>query len=258
MLKLIHLSDLHFQRCDADNKRVVSRLMSIWNEEFLSSEEAYLLLTGDVTDDGHSQQYENVTRAMSMFPQDRVLVCPGNHDYGTSGLLYYPVCAERFDAFACSIGYTRDYRPKLPIVRVLRSPSGQRLMTIGLNSNLETLSPADLAKGEVGSEQRDYLTAILDNPDARDLPKLVYLHHHPFERGFAMALRDTKAFMSTIEGKVQVLCFGHRHKQELLGDRYGIPHIVAAGSIKDAEETKYLCITLDDAGALSAVEKPIL
>lgn len=258
MLTLIHTSDLHFHSSDADNRIVVNKMLSIQNEEFLSNQESHLLLTGDLTDDGHTKQYSNLTRAMSMFPQRRCLVCPGNHDYGSSGVMYYPECADRFDIFAQRLGFTRNYKPKLPIVRVLTSASGRRLMTIGINANVETIFPLDLSRGEVGVQQRQYLSAILDNPDAVGIPKLVYLHHHPFERGFGLELKDSGPFLDCIDGKVDVLCFGHKHKQKIFGSVHGVPNVVAAGSLQDANLGKYIRITLDDDGNFAVGEVPIL
>ena len=257
MLTLVHVSDLHFQRNEFDNRLLLSRLVSIRNEEFLSSQDTHFLLTGDLTDDGHTLQYAHLTRAMSMIPTGRSLVCCGNHDYGSSGIMYYPDCADRFDRFARSLGYTRSYKPKLPIVRLLTGASGQRMMTIGINSNLETLLPTDFSRGEVGTQQRQYLTAILDNPDAVGIPKLVYLHHHPFDRGHGLELKDSAEFLACIAGKVDVLCFGHKHKQELFGAVHGIPHVVAAGSLKDSRLSKYIRITISN-GGISVGEVPIL
>ena len=261
MLTIIHISDTHFHRNDPDNRLVVDRLISIQNEEFLSSNEVYLMVTGDIVDDGHDVQFANAARALSLFPRTHCLVAPGNHDYGASGIFYDPVCARRFDKLIASpMAYTRSYFEKMPIVRVLRDAKGRRLMTIGINACLETVHSLDFSCGEVGERQLKQLDAILNNPEAAAIPKLVYLHFHPFDRGRGLKLRDSAAFMECVKGRVAALCFGHKHEQKLWSgpNQYEIPWIAAAGSLRDDSGKKYFRIKLVDEGKLEVEEGVIL
>ena len=261
MLTLIHISDTHFHRKEADNRLMLDRLTSIQNEEFLSSAEAYLLVTGDIVDDGHEAQYANAARALTLFPAQRCLVAPGNHDCGTCGIMHDPICAQRFDRIiAGPLGYTRPYEPKQPIVRVLTDAKGKQLITIGINACLETLDPLDMSRGEVGQAQIDRLDAILKNPSAAGIPKLVYLHFHPFERGFGVELRDSAPFLACLRGRVDVLCFGHKHESRLWSgpNQYNIPWIVASGALKNDTGRKYFRITLKDNGTLDVTDSLIL
>ena len=238
MIKIIHISDLHFRKDPADNAAVYAVLSGIMNEYFLSGNN-YLLVTGDVTDDGHSRQYENALGALLPFGKERVLVCPGNHDYGPSGIFYSEIRARRFDErLARPLGYDEPYLPKVqPVVNVLRDTDGSRLMTIGINAGLETLSLCDFSCGEVGQRQLAALDAILANPNAKDIPKLVYLHFHPFLHTDAtMKLKDADAFLAALNGHVQVLCFGHKHEQKSWPSLHGIDALLAAGRAPDTRK----------------------
>jgi hypothetical protein len=109
----------------------------------------------------------------------------------------------------------------------------------------------------VKDEQRQYLAAILASPGAAGIPKLVYLHHHPFERGFGLELIDSVKFLDCIANRVDVLCFGHRHEQRILGALHGVPHVVAADALKNGGLTRYIRITVDQ-GQVAVSESPIL
>jgi predicted phosphodiesterase len=238
MIKIIHISDTHFHTNADDNKAAGAFLSGVMNEYFLSGDN-YLLHTGDVTDDGHPEQYDNARGALLPFGRGRVLVCPGNHDYGPSGVFYSEAAGHRFDdCLAAPLGYAEPYFPKKqPVVRVLRDADGSRVMTIGINAVLETLNPFDFSCGEVGVQQLAVLDAILANPAAAPIPKLVYLHFHPFMHTHrTMKLLDAAAFLAVLRGRVQVLCFGHKHEQKSWPTSYGVDAILAAGAAYDIKK----------------------
>ena len=93
-MKFIHLSDLHFHSKESDNLAAVKLL------EFIRY--AYpthkLIITGDIVDDGHEEQYKWALEMLEPFT-GRLFLCPGNHDFGVRGNLYSPERAERFDRY---------------------------------------------------------------------------------------------------------------------------------------------------------------
>ena len=88
----------------------------------------------------------------------------------------------------------RFFRTKQPFPEVLDDGSQNKILLVGLNSCLMTLSPLDIAKGEVGEKQRARLDEILKDPAHKAIPKIVYLHHIPHRRAhdFGMSLTDYK------------------------------------------------------------------
>jgi len=54
-MNLIHISDLHIHRHSADNEAVAVRLA--WIKERYPDD--MLIATGDITDDGHPDQFKN-------------------------------------------------------------------------------------------------------------------------------------------------------------------------------------------------------
>jgi len=55
MKKFLHISDLHIHRQEQKNADV-ARLLEFISETY---PEHYLIITGDITDDGDKKQYEN-------------------------------------------------------------------------------------------------------------------------------------------------------------------------------------------------------
>jgi 3',5'-cyclic AMP phosphodiesterase CpdA len=82
-MKFIHLSDLHIHTHEGDNTAVNSTL------DFVAEKYPYhqLIITGDIADDGKSEQFENVYAMLQPF-KGRVFICPGNHDFGAAGNFY--------------------------------------------------------------------------------------------------------------------------------------------------------------------------
>jgi 3',5'-cyclic AMP phosphodiesterase CpdA len=51
-MKFLHVSDLHFHRCDKDNKATIGALGFVAQ----NYPDHHLVITGDITDDGHVEQ----------------------------------------------------------------------------------------------------------------------------------------------------------------------------------------------------------
>ena len=82
-MKFIHISDLHFHRSKKDNKGAV-KLLKLIEQRYPAH---YLIVTGDITDDGDAEQYDRAAEALSAFA-GRMFICPGNHDFGAAGFIY--------------------------------------------------------------------------------------------------------------------------------------------------------------------------
>lgn len=223
-MKFIHLSDLHFHRHPEDNEAALA-VLDFVREHYPDS---HLIVTGDITDDGHPEQYENAYEALKPF-LGRLYICPGNHDFGAAGNFYSQERARRFDEFLSvplkqGGTFTGD---QTPVVHLIRE-AGTEVMLIALDTNLETDHPFDFACGQVGKKQLSALKTIL-NTSPTELPKIVFFHHHPFMHGNPfMELLDARALMRILYRRVDVVCFGHRHVSKEWHNLNGIPYVLAA------------------------------
>jgi 3',5'-cyclic AMP phosphodiesterase CpdA len=224
-MKFIHISDLHFHRNKKDNKEAEKVLKAIK----ANYPKHNLIITGDITDDGHDGQYENAYKALAPF-KGKVFIVPGNHDFGAAGNLFSKERALRFDEMLSKRldqggTFSGD---NTPIVNVLEERS-TRVMLIALDTNLETMHPFDFACGEVGEEQLSGLDTILSNPASANMIKILFFHHHPFMHGNPfMELTDAKQLMRTIYSKIDVLLFGHKHTSEKWENYGGIKYVLAS------------------------------
>jgi 3',5'-cyclic AMP phosphodiesterase CpdA len=72
-MKFIHISDLHFHRSKKDNKDAVKLLKLI--EQRYSAH--YLVVTGDITDDGDAEQCGRAAEALSAFSATLIIASYG-------------------------------------------------------------------------------------------------------------------------------------------------------------------------------------
>ena len=219
-MKILHISDLHFHK-DQENNKAANRLLKTINNKFPNH---YLVVTGDITDDGHKEQYQNALEALKPFV-GRIFIVPGNHDDGTIGNLYSLKKANRFDAYLSGPLNQRGFfaGDNLPVVNVVDD-----IKFIALDSNLETENPFDFACGRIGKQQLEVLDTILNkNPD--DRKTVLFCHHHPFIRNDPfIKMQDANEFARIIYGRVDILLFGHRHVMESWQGRWRIKHIAAS------------------------------
>jgi 3',5'-cyclic AMP phosphodiesterase CpdA len=250
-MKFIHLSDLHFHRHQADNDAANAVLQYVKTHY----PDASLLITGDITDDGHEGQYKNAFAALKPF-LGRVFICPGNHDFGAAGNFFSLERAQRFDQFLSGPlhqggTFTGD---QTPVVNILKD-GNTTVMLIALDTNLETEHPFDFACGEVGAKQLAALTTILSTTPDPDVVKIVFFHHHPFMHGNPfMELIDAKPLMRALYRRVQVVCFGHRHVSQKWENLNGISYVLAADNAPGKDFARQITVTGRD---VSVTDIPI-
>ena len=204
MKKIIHLSDIHIghEDCGERFRTIINNITALKQppEDFI------IVITGDIVDNANHE--ENIVEALEDIGKlekngYRVLVAPGNHDYGNGAL-----GNKKFvDIFKEKYFGTRDISyPKLDIIG--------KIAFIGLDSNAEELHWHDriFSQGELGQDQLKRLKKILKKPELKSLRKVIYLHHHPFDFKLGMKLKDRKELKKVIENKVDAILFGHYHK----------------------------------------------
>jgi len=215
MFNIDVLSDLH------DRFGVKDRL------DFMANDPAdHLLITGDLTENGDLKEYQRMGDWLAPWG-GCLTVVPGNHDAGLAGNLYQQIRLDRFDReFGTNFLGWND-----PSVTELGKLSASKAVIIGLDSNRETWWPGDFARGRIGWYQRWCLLQLLIK--YRGWVRIVALHHHPFYRHPFMCLTDSEKLMKILAGRCEVLCFGHKHRQERCTEqekRYRIPCILASGA----------------------------
>ncbi len=224
-MKFLHISDLHLHRDQNDNKDANQALKTIKRRY----PDHTLIVTGDITDDGHELQYENASKALEPFA-GKVFIAPGNHDYGGAGNFYSRERALRFDEMLSKPlkqggTFTGDATPVVNIV----DGTGERVMLIALDTNLETENPFDFACGEVGAVQLSFLETLLNDPTSKEIQKILFFHHHPFIRNDPfMELKDARQLMRTIYYKIDVVLFGHKHVLGKWENMNGIQYVLAS------------------------------
>lgn len=224
-MKFIHISDLHFHMNTADNT-AANKLLSTIGEQ---NPDHKLIVTGDITDDGHPKQFKNAYDALKPFIGN-VFIAPGNHDFGAKGNFYSRERACRFDEMLSTQlkqggTFMGDNTPVINIVK----QENDRAILIALDTNLETYMPFDFACGAVGDEQLATLDMILSDPLNAGAAKILFFHHHPFMHNNPfMELTDARKLMRIIYARVDLLLFGHKHVYEQWKNRCGIPFILAS------------------------------
>lgn len=241
-MKIIHLSDTHIGY--DDNAERFDQL--IQNIASLGSPKDYIIIhTGDLINKGNEQERELGAQKLNQLSEMgwRIFLVPGNHDYGNS-MQIDPTLAKHFqEKFAPYLfGLQPPYFPVLNFI--------DDCALIGLDSNQGEMGWISrwLAEGNLGNQQIEALSDLLDLPEVRDKCIVIYLHHHPFFDAYVVApdvddghyfshlfgwntrrfrrLKDAYSLLQSIRDRVDVLLFGHQHygfDYSTEGQRYGIP-----------------------------------
>jgi 3',5'-cyclic AMP phosphodiesterase CpdA len=214
MIRFVHISDLHIH-ARLPNTGAERLLEFIHNEyaDDAARSHTYIILTGDLVDDGQDNQYDQACALLERF-RGRLLVAPGNHDYGVLGNFFDQKAVARFDARLGPLtpsGYLA-FGQKTLAKDELCDGQGTQVLAIGVNSCLMTPSPLDFACGEIGHAALEALQSTLADERYCNHRIVVYLHHKPLPLGVeapVMQLRDARAFLSLVEGRADVVAFGH-------------------------------------------------
>lgn len=210
-MKILQLSDLHlvypgkkaFREADAysDLKQTVDYLLAS------PLQADYLVVTGDVSNDGTAESYELALEQLKRLDLPMVLL-PGNHDEKT---VMQQVCGTD-----CH-------------VELQSAASGVRVQEF----DEATLVFADTAipgksSGKISSRALQDIQGILTKEQHK--PVLLFMHHVPFKTGYRTMdepFEGLEAFRETISGhKNAQICCGHIHTG-MMTMVQGVPHITA-------------------------------
>ena len=253
-MKFIHISDLHVGEHNTRNGLVEKLFSKIIKNYAHLNEKPVVLITGDFVHDGKAEQYQEAEKFMNRLHMAgfRVLMCPGNHDYGMQGLSDDYNARQRYSRFAMQFitrksdtdsGFQniKGGQWNYPIVNKFDD-----VYFIGLDTMQGVfqlswwyrLVAGFTAAGWLGTSQLEKLDAAIKNiKQKQPNSKIVlYMHHHPFMFSFrfrAMQLHDRLRLHKMIANKVDILVFGHNHVEKRLTDqerKHGIDIVQVFGN----------------------------
>jgi hypothetical protein len=242
MIEIFHISDLHFGK----QTRKARLLLEKVKEKFKIGEleNKYLIVTGDITQDGREGQFRTAKEALIPF-KGKVQVVPGNHDYGFLGFIYSEASARNFDnILSLGLGIGHTYFPKEPFLKILADKEGNKVLIIGLNSCSKTPHIFDIAAGDIEDTQRNKLDNILSNQKYKDIPKIIFLHHIPHKRaqGIGMSLKDHRKLMAVVRNRVNAFAFGHEGSMEDVKEKEAKKLELSAQERKKFKEIKKMSL----------------
>ncbi|NGZ28128.1 MAG: hypothetical protein G8345_14710 [Magnetococcales bacterium] len=248
--KIIHLSDLHAGAGEEEgkpcgNNRSCKDNLSVIMEDIIrtygeSSREYVIVITGDLVDNAkRDPEYAQAKEELAKLKNAGfdMLIIPGNHDYGSGAKLKRKFVNMFKNAIYNSLtGISHVMNPptnpelivypKLDIIPQPGTPEAANfapIAFIGLDSNEGELNFFEAwgANGELGDRQRDLLKKMLKSPEVQACPfKVVYLHHHPFEKEKSNvkpwhSLDDATDLVKLLNKlPVDMVLFGHNHGGE--------------------------------------------
>jgi 3',5'-cyclic AMP phosphodiesterase CpdA len=254
MTPLLHISDLHFGRNKTTNDEAHAAIDGILSRWGGGTPKPIVVVTGDVVQDGESDQYDLARAEVGRLRAAgfEVFLVPGNHDYGRMGS---HAQAKRFVLFKEAF-----YPHRLVAYPDVVKRDGWTL--IGLNSMKAECGFFDglLADGELGADQISDTNLVLrqlqEERRAGKTRLVVYLHHHPFVfpdktlfqqlgEWATHSLKDGADLMHKISGLADVVLFGHDHRAwdfshplagRVLTSEYQIPVILSCGTTSGVDD----------------------
>lgn len=230
MKKIVHFGDLHIGYKDLGERFNCICSNLIFEKE--PAEDYVVVITGDLVD--NALEPANFTEAKMYIEKleergFKVLVVPGNHDYGNGAYGRKKYVAQFKDVF---FGTTDIEYPKLDII--------ENIAFIGLDSMAEELDWTDrlFAQGELGSKQLKRLKTMLASAEVSNCEyRVVYLHHHPFDPRFLRELKDANKLGLILQasGKIDALLYGHNHHGKKHNGKWKIHRCYDAGSTTSKE-----------------------
>jgi 3',5'-cyclic AMP phosphodiesterase CpdA len=205
----------------------------------------HIVMSGDLTNLGLPEEItRGATWLSGLGPPDRVSVVPGNHD------IYSAVRGRRLGVSALApwaphfasdpVGGRIAGAQPFPYVRILGG-GAVRIALIGLNSAVET--PPMIARGLLGSAQREAFARALDRARTEGLTRVVVLHHPPLP-GLTSdhhALSDAAELQLILrQHGAELVLHGHTHRRMIntFAGPYGAIPIIGVPSASAARSYK--------------------
>lgn len=258
-MKIIHFSDTHVGM--GDNAARFQQLVDdlIRNPPDVP-QHCLVLHTGDIIDAATPDNRQAAQQILARLGDAgyRVILCPGNHDYGNKYCINHEAAQSFQQAFAPYLFWNAPH--SYPVVHHLND----EVAVIGLDSNAAELNVWQglFAEGYLGSVQLSALNRLLDDATLRGKKIILYLHHHPFYYGYSVMpdvgdghfrkhlvawltrpfrrMKDAYSLCQIIRDRVQLVLYGHMHEGlDCSGEsrKYGIRLALDGSSSTDTDRT---------------------
>jgi predicted phosphodiesterase len=228
--------------------RVFSRLAELYPG-------APLLITGDITDSGERDQMENARLLFDPLARTNpVLPVAGNHDYAWHGIQHAEESWKHWEELlGAPLGWSNAPSGRAPRWTSAReSAAGVDGLGIWPDPDgtcvyfgVDSGDPQDrvrTARGYVSPKLAEKLHQQLEAHSGKT--RIVMLHHHPFDEGYFMKLEGADALLSAIQGRCEVLLFGHDHHLGVWRNRQGTALMVASHKTTDLVFDQHLMVNV--------------
>jgi len=278
-MKLLHLSDLHFQTDLALNpfgpldwRQLFARAEFVWQgrpalfrnagttvrdllAEALAKGADHLLVTGDLSAIGTREELEQARASLTAF-EGRLTVIPGNHDRTSrrSAANFESVFGDLLRSDLPELSCEGPY----PFVHLIGGQHAGGLAIIGLDSGRVPRIPG-VSRGSIGPAQLSALERILEDARVHGRSVVIAVHHAPFKPDgtpdrWVHGLQDTDRLLAIADAHhTSVICHGHIHHRFKIERAGRTPLFCAGSSTQRAREGYWLLDLLArDPNALQA------
>ncbi|WP_369434466.1 metallophosphoesterase [Psychromonas sp. MME1] len=186
MTTIIHISDLHIHGSNKHPDNINAKTLVSYIMKNYASQPITILITGDITDDGSEEQYENALNILKPLVEAKftVLPTPGNHDYGYKGNIYTEKSQQLFQEYMLAklINHKEAENPSIKMENIYPMITEiDDTIFIGVDSVVGNENQLlHFASGEVGEPQRIAIDKLLKKYQGNK-SIVVYFHHHPFD-----------------------------------------------------------------------------
>ena len=181
-LTICQISDIH-----CGNARFIPELLDRTIIEINRSNPATVVVSGDLTDAGYREEFEQAAEYIDRIECESIMVIPGNHDSRNVGYVHFE----------------RLFGERQSVIDL------DEVILVGVDS-----SEPDLNDGQVGREHYDFIEESFS--DAVDKIKIFVVHHHLIplpgtgrERNIIFDAGDILERL--IETEVDLVLSGHKH-----------------------------------------------
>lgn len=221
-IHIIHLTDIHLYLGSKpeEKKGQKSAFSNVCDkiQQRFKKETTYILITGDLANSNDAvtinKEFDEFVKILKdkLNGFENILLCPGNHDYGSGGFIY------RKDSHA----YFNELFKNTTVIDSLKEKPlpDEKILFIGLNSmtNPNRFNYTLRANnGKINNDDLTSLTNIRTSSEFKDYIKIIYMHHAAFTEDCPekpkKKIINSKKFEDELKepNQTSILLYGHRH-----------------------------------------------
>jgi predicted MPP superfamily phosphohydrolase len=258
-VEILHISDLHFRK-QSNVDLIANELIHDLKNTLYIGALKYIVVTGDITQTAEEDEYNNAfkffrkLRETFQLPQERLLICPGNHDVNwAQGNKAYDeakekelkrakVCEANLDSYWKRFKNFSDYTEQATGSRYPLDPNKQaiihefpedQLLFLSLNSSWK-IDRFHKGRTDINSAALDKALDDIENGSYKNWIKIALLHHP-----VCLPISSDKNYTShgwfeRLTGKgFKLILTGHVHESTMLSapPSHGELHLIGVGTV---------------------------